>query len=61
MRRHSWERISWIIKIPSRIPHLTLKKMFDITLKLVGSQEEIFNVDKIHWEKSFMETTVIDW
>ena len=30
---------------------LTLKKMFDITAKLVGEQEEIFNVDKIHWEK----------
>ena len=30
---------------------LTLKKMFDISSKLVGEQEEIFNVDKIHWEK----------
>ena len=30
---------------------LTLKKMFDITSKLVGEQEEINNVDKIHWEK----------
>ena len=29
---------------------LTLKKMFDISAKLVGEQEEIFNVDKIHWE-----------
>ena len=29
---------------------LTLKKMFDITVKLVGEQEEINNVDKIHWE-----------
>ena len=27
---------------------LTLKKMFDITSKLVDEQEEIFNVDKIH-------------
>ena len=26
---------------------LTLKKMFDITVKLVGEQEEINNVDKI--------------
>ena len=25
--------------------------MFDISAKLVGEQEEIFNVDKIHWEK----------
>ena len=30
---------------------LTLKQMFDISTKLVGEQEEIFNVDKIHWEK----------
>ena len=30
---------------------LTLKKMFDITVKLVGEKEEINNVDKIHWEK----------
>ena len=39
---------------------LTLKKMFDISAKLVGEQEEIFNVDKIHWGKTFMETSVID-
>ena len=30
---------------------LSLKKMFDITAKLVGEQEEINNADKIHWEK----------
>ena len=30
---------------------LTLKKMFDISAKLVGEQDEIFYVDKIHWEK----------
>ena len=30
---------------------LTLKNMFDISAKLVGEQEEIFNVDKIHWGK----------
>ena len=29
---------------------LTLKKMFDISAKLEGEQEEINNVDKIHWE-----------
>ena len=28
---------------------LTLKKMFDISAKLVGEQDEIFNVDKIYW------------
>ena len=31
---------------------LTLKQMFDITAKLVGEQEEINNLDKIHWEKN---------
>ena len=31
---------------------LTLKKMFDISAKLVGEQDEIPNVDKIHWEKN---------
>ena len=30
---------------------LTLKKMFDISAKLVGEQEEINNVDKILWGK----------
>ena len=29
---------------------LTLKKMFDICAKLVGEQDEIFNVAKIHWK-----------
>ena len=29
---------------------LTLKKMIDITVNLVGEQEEINNVDKIHWK-----------
>ena len=40
---------------------LTLKKMFDISEKLVSEQEEINNVDKNSLEKSFIETTVIDW
>ena len=31
---------------------LTLKKMFDISEKLVSEQEEINNVDKIHWGKN---------
>ena len=30
---------------------LTLKKMFDISEKLVSEQEEINNVDKIHWRR----------
>ena len=40
---------------------LTMKKMFDISEKLVSEQEEIYNVDKILLEKSLMETAVIDW
>ena len=28
---------------------LTLKQMFDITLKLVSEQDEINNLDKIQW------------
>ena len=31
---------------------LTLKQMFDITLKLVSEQDEINNLDKIQWEKN---------
>ena len=30
---------------------LALKKMFDFSAKLVGEQDEISNVEKIHWEK----------
>ena len=41
---------------------LTLKKMFDISAKLVGEQDEISNVDTIHWEKhSWKHLSVIDW
>ena len=40
---------------------LTLKHMFDITLKLVSEQDEINNLDKNSMVKKFMETTVIDW
>ena len=31
---------------------LTLKKIFDISAKLVGEQDEIFNVDTTHWENT---------
>ena len=31
---------------------LTLKQMFDITAKLVSEQDEINNLDKIHWGKN---------
>ena len=40
---------------------LTLKKMFDISAKLVGEQDEIFTVDTIHWEKhSWKYLSLID-
>ena len=29
---------------------LTLKKMFDVSAKLVAEQDEIFNVDKVYWK-----------
>ena len=38
---------------------LTLKKMFDISAKLVGEQDEISNVDTIDWEKH--GKSVINW
>ena len=31
---------------------LTLKQMFDVTAKLVGEQDEINGLDKIHWGKN---------
>ena len=36
----------------------TLKKMFDTSAKLVGEQDEIFNVDKIHWGKHSWKTVI---
>ena len=40
---------------------LTLKHMFDITLKLVSEQDEINNLDKIRWEKnSWKQLSLID-
>ena len=32
---------------------LTLKKMFDISAKLVSEQDEISNVDRIHWKNHY--------
>ena len=32
---------------------LTLKKMFDISTKLVSEQDEIFNVDTVHWKNTY--------
>ena len=52
MRRHSWERISQLQNFIMNSRDLTLKQMFDITAKLVGEQEEINNLDNIHWGKN---------
>ena len=42
----------WVVGIVYCTCGLFLKRIFDISSKLVGEQEEeIFNVDKIHWEK----------
>ena len=30
---------------------LTLKQVFDVSAKLVAEQDEISNVETIHWEK----------
>ena len=39
---------------------LTLKQMFDVTAQLVGEQEEINNLDNIHWRKnSWKQLSVI--
>ena len=40
---------------------LTLKKMFDISAKLVGEQDEIFKCGYDSLGKTFMEISVIDW
>ena len=40
---------------------LTLKQMFGISAKLVGEQDEISNLETIHWEKTLMKISVIDW
>ena len=52
MQRHSWGSIfqdnqNSIVNTAD----LTLEQMFDISAKLVGEQDEISNVDTIHWEK----------
>ena len=53
MRRHLGDIIFHVFKnfiMNSR--DLTLKHVFDITAKLVGEQEEINNLDNIHWGKN---------
>ena len=52
MHRHSCERISKTNQNSiMNTSDLTLKKMFDISAKLVSEQDEIFKVDTILWEK----------
>ena len=53
MRRHSWERISQLFKVLSRILKISrLKQMFDVTAQLVNNQDEINGLDKILWGKN---------
>ena len=62
MRRHSWERISQLFKVfVKNHEDLTLKQMFDVTAQLVINQDEINGLDKIQWEKVFLDTSLTDW
>ena len=45
------KNFSTIQKFIMNSEDLTLKKMFDITEKLVNDQDEINGLDKIHWGK----------
>ena len=47
---HGWRLASGLREERLPTTDLFLKKMFDISAKLVDEQDEIFNVDKIHWE-----------
>ena len=59
MKRHSWERISQLFKVLSKIHEdLTLKQMFDVTAQLVNNQEEIHGLDKNSVGKEFLDTSV---
>ena len=40
---------------------ITLKKMFDISAKLVSEQDEIFKCGHDSFGKTLMEISVIDW
>ena len=62
MQRHSWVRIFQDNQNSiMNTSDLTLKKIFDISAKLVSEQDKIFKVDSIQWEKTLMEISVIDW
>ena len=39
---------------------LTLKQMFDVTAQIVHNEEEINGLDKILYQKKFLDTIVID-
>ena len=40
---------------------LTMKRMFDISAKLVSEQDEIYGVKTIELGRLFMEVFVFDW
>ena len=61
MRRHPWERISWIIKIPSRIPQISPWRKCSTSQKNWWANRKRLTMWTNSLEKSFMETTVTDW
>ena len=51
MRRHSWERISRIMKIPSRIPQISpWRKCSTSQRNWWANKKRLYNVDKIYWK-----------
>ena len=46
------KNFSTIQKIIMKSEDVTLKQVFDITAKLLGDQDEINGLDKIHWRKN---------
>ena len=40
--------------------NLTLKQMFDVTAQTIHNEEEIYCLDKIVYQKNFLDTTVVD-
>ena len=61
MRRHSWERISQLCKVLSRIMKISHWNRCYVTAQLVNNQDEINGLDKILWRKdSWTRLSLID-
>ena len=62
MRRHSWERISQLFKVSSRILKISRWSRCSMSpAQLVNNQEEIHGLDKINWGKNSWKRPVTDW